>query len=53
MFTRVLVSQLVERLNEPRKFMQIVVVALTDNLRGNEFDMKGLVEFQSLLRGGN
>jgi predicted AAA+ superfamily ATPase len=25
MFTRVLVSQLVERLNEPRKFMQIVV----------------------------
>ena len=27
------------------------VVALIDNLRGNEFDMKGLGELQSLLRG--
>ena len=27
------------------------VVALIDNLRGNEFDMKGLAELQSLLRG--
>jgi type I restriction enzyme M protein len=28
------------------------VVTMIDNLRGNEFDMKGLGELQSLLRGG-
>jgi len=27
------------------------VISLIDKLQGNEFDMKGLVEFQSLLRG--